>query len=78
MFVDALIIFVIIAERSLRLISLSESLETGPAQLEDRGQEPGGLQWGLPIYPGPEFILCPQGGLGGSRKIEWPLGQHFL
>ena len=38
MFVDALIIFVIIAERILRLISLSESLETKSAQLEGAGR----------------------------------------
>lgn len=40
MFVDSLVVFVILAERILRLISLSESLDTGPAQLEDREQEP--------------------------------------
>lgn len=24
------------------------------------------------------FSLCLQGGVGGSKKITWPLGQHFL
>ena len=81
MFVDALIIFVIIAERILRLISLSESLETKSARLE-------GVSRSLAVYSGAsssslgqagtEFSLCPQGGVGGSQKIKWPLGQHFL
>lgn len=53
MFVDSLIVFVIVAERILRPISLSESLDTEPAQLEDRGQEPRSLQRGLPSQPGP-------------------------
>lgn len=41
MFVDSLIVFVIVAKRILRLISLSESPDMGPAQLQVRGQEPG-------------------------------------
>lgn len=53
MFVDSLIVFVIVAERILRPISLSESLDMEPAQLEDRGQESQSLRWGLPIQPGP-------------------------
>lgn len=48
MFVDSLIVFVIVAKRILRLISLSESPDMGPAQLQDRGQEPGQPSVGPP------------------------------
>lgn len=48
MFVDSLTVFVIVAKRILRLISLSESPDMGPAQLQDRGQEPGQSSVGPP------------------------------
>lgn len=81
MFVDALIIFVIIAERILRLISLSESLETKSAQLEGAGRSLAVCSGASSSSLGQartEFSLCPQGRIGGSQKIKWPLGQHFL
>lgn len=81
MFVDSLIVFVIVAERILRPISLSESLDAEPPQLEDRGQEPHSLQRGLCIQPGPgedRVQTLPQGRVGSARKTKWTLGQHFL
>lgn len=83
MFVDSLVVFVIFAERILILISLSESLDTRPAQLEDKGQEL--RQWPAVGPPHPAWARrgqgsasAPQGGVGGSKKIAWPLHQHFL
>lgn len=67
MFVDSLVVLVIVAERILRLISLSESLDAEPAQLEDRGQEPHSLQRGLQPSLGQwrtESRLCLKGRAG--------------
>lgn len=64
MFVDSVIVFVIVAERILRPISLSESLDREAAQLEDGGQEPHSLLRGLRIQPGP----------GKDRVQPLPLG----
>lgn len=67
MFVDSLIVFVIVAERILRPISPSESLDTEPAQLEDRGRSHTAFS---PGQARTEFSLCPQGGVAASRKIK--------
>lgn len=71
MFVDALIIFVIIAERILRLISLSESLETKSAQLEGAGRSLGSAVG--PPHPawarqGQSSASAPRAGLVAPRK----------
>lgn len=73
MFVDSLIVFVIVAERILRPISLSESLDAEPPQLEDRGQEPHSLQRGLRIQPGPgedRVQTLPQGRGGELQENQ--------
>lgn len=66
MFVDYLIVFVIIAEGILRLNSLSESLNTGPAHLEDRGQGPWQPALGPPhpawALQGQSSASAPRGG----------------
>lgn len=65
MFVDSLVVFVIFAERIRRLISVSESLDTGPAQLEDRGQEPP--QWPAVGPPQPAWARRGQGSASAPR-----------
>lgn len=64
-FVDSLILFVIIAERILRLLSLSES-QTGPPSWGE-----GARDWPSAAGPGWGRVrpLLP-GRVGGSRKIK--------
>lgn len=76
MFVDSLVVFVIFAERILRPISLSESLDTGPAQLEDRGQEPQRPAVG-PSHPawarrGQSSVSVPRAGWVAPGKSNGP------
>lgn len=74
--------FVIVAERMLRLVSLSESLESrslpswrtgGRSHTAFRGASAARLG-----QRRTESRPCLKGGVGSSRKTKWTLGQNFL